>query len=170
MYNLIPSIEEKRLLKLHNNPLHPVCQMKELIQHYFVGYACFDNLPEAVSTKDNFDDLLFPPDHPARSMNDTYYLDEDTVLRSHTSAHQNELLKRGETQFLATGEVYRKDTIDKSHYPVFHQMEGIKILPPGADALEDLKVTLTGLIQSCFPVKNTGSWKITSLIPLPLCR
>ena len=154
MYNLTPSIEEKRLLKLHNNPGHPVCQMKELIQHYFAGYTCFDNLPEVVSTKDNFDDLLFPPGHPARSINDTYYLDEDIVLRSHTSAHQNELLRRGETRFLATGEVYRKDTIDKSHYPVFHQMEGIKILLRGGDALKDLKVTLTGLIQYLFPGKE----------------
>lgn len=55
----------------------------------------------------NFDEVLVPADHVSRSPNDTYYVDPDTVLRCHTSAHQAEMLRRGETAFLVTGDVYR---------------------------------------------------------------
>lgn len=55
----------------------------------------------------NFDDVLVPADHVSRSPNDTYYVDDKTVLRCHTSAHQLELLQRGERAFLITGDVYR---------------------------------------------------------------
>ena len=72
----------------------------------------------------NFDEVLVPGDHVSRSPNDTYYVDPDTVLRCHTSAHQAETLRRGQGAFLITGDVYRRDSIDQSHYPVFHQMEG----------------------------------------------
>lgn len=156
MNNIGPSINEKRKSKLHNNPAHPVCQFKKHVQHYpgFKGFELFDDLDEVVTVRDNFDDLLIPADHPGRSMNDTYYVDETHVLRSHTSAHQNELLRQGHTCFLATGDVYRKDTIDKTHYPVFHQMEGVKIMHNGDDALTDLKDTLTGLIEYLYPGKE----------------
>lgn len=70
----------------------------------------------------NFDDVLVPEDHVSRSYNDTYYVDPQTVLRCHTSAHQAELLKNGNTHFLVTGDVYRRDSIDSTHYPVFHQV------------------------------------------------
>ncbi len=149
--NITKSIEGKRKLKLHNNPNHPVCMFKKHVQQYFDGYEIFDNLDEVVSVKDNFDDLLIPVDHPGRSLNDTYYLDDEHVLRSHTSAHQKQLLKQGHKQFLATGDVYRKDTIDRTHYPVFHQMEGVKILQNGEDALTDSKTTLGGLIEYLYP-------------------
>ena len=49
------------------------------------------------------------------------------VLRTHTSAHQTELLRRGINMFLVCGDVYRRDEIDRSHYPVFHQMEGVRV-------------------------------------------
>lgn len=151
MNTIPPSIQQKRGHKLHLNPAHPVYKMKEYIQHWFRGYEVFDTLSEVVTVKDNFDDLLFPADHPARSMNDTYYLDKEHVLRTHTSAHQNELLRLGQKQFLVTGDVYRKDTIDRRHYPVFHQMEGVKVLREGIDALSDLKHTLSGLMEYLFP-------------------
>ena len=70
----------------------------------------------------NFDDVLVPADHVSRSYNDTYYVDSQTVLRCHTSAHQAELLRDGHTHFLVTGDVYRRDSIDSTHYPVFHQV------------------------------------------------
>lgn len=70
----------------------------------------------------NFDDVLVPADHVSRSYNDTYYVDAQTVLRCHTSAHQAELLRDGRTHFLVTGDVYRRDSIDSTHYPVFHQV------------------------------------------------
>lgn len=70
----------------------------------------------------NFDDVLVPADHVSRSYNDTYYVDSQTVFRCHTSAHQAELLREGHTHFLVTGDVYRRDSIDSTHYPVFHQV------------------------------------------------
>lgn len=154
MNNITDTINAKRLLKLHNNSKHPVGQLKHLVQDYFSDFSCFDDLSEVVSIKQNFDDLLMPADHPARSANDTYYLDNTTVLRTHTSAHQHELLERGETKFLVTGDVYRKDTIDKTHYPVFHQMEAVKVLPNSANAFNDLIITLEGLVNHLFPKKE----------------
>lgn len=52
------------------------------------------------------------------------------MCRCHTSAHQAELLSRGEKAFLVTGDVYRRDSVDSTHYPVFHQMEGFRIFTP----------------------------------------
>jgi phenylalanyl-tRNA synthetase alpha chain len=92
-------------------------------------FTVFDNISPIVSTTDCFDMLRIPPDHVSRKMSDTYYVNRDTVLRPHTSAHQVELLQRGLDRFLVTGDVYRRDEIDKSHYPVFHQMEGVKMFP-----------------------------------------
>lgn len=154
MNNISTNIEEKRKQKLHNNKMHPICQLKEKIQLFFTDFEIFDELSEIVSVEDNFDSLLIPLEHPARSLNDTYYLSEHKLLRTHTSAHQNNLLKNGHTQFLVTGDVYRKDTIDRTHYPVFHQMEGVKILDKGCDAMADLKRNLSGLIEYLYPGKE----------------
>ena len=80
-----------------------------------------------VTIKQNFDDLLFTKDHPGRNRTDTYYIDQDHVLRTHTSAHQSEALSSLSSQgYLLTADVYRRDEIDPTHYPVFHQMEGIR--------------------------------------------
>ncbi|MND85568.1 Phenylalanine--tRNA ligase alpha subunit [compost metagenome] len=154
MNNIPKTINEKRSLKLHQNKLHTVCQLKEKIQCYFHDFTPFDDLNEVVSIKGNFDELLMPQDHPARSTNDTYYVDSAHVLRTQTSAHQNELLRGGYKRFIVTGDVYRKDTIDRTHYPVFHQMEVVKVLPKGSDALSDLKSTLSGLIAYLYPGKD----------------
>ncbi|MGE8553465.1 MAG: hypothetical protein ACN6OB_05935 [Chryseobacterium jejuense] len=154
MNNISKTIHEKRGRKLHNDPKHPISQLKQKIQHFFKDFAVFDNLNEVVSIRDNFDDLLIPLDHPARSTNDTYYIDDNNVLRTQTSAHQNTMLRAGSRQFIVTGDVYRKDTIDKTHYPVFHQMEGVKIMPKGSDALADLKLTLEKLIEYLYPGKE----------------
>lgn len=82
------------------------------------------------------------------------------VLRCHTSAHQAELLRKGETSFLLTGDVYRRDSIDASHYPVFHQMEGLYVLSDeeiaasgksGTElAAQELQHVLSGLTKHLF--------------------
>jgi phenylalanyl-tRNA synthetase alpha chain len=77
-----------------------------------------------VSAESNFDDLGIAPDHPGRSPTDTYYINRQTCLRTHTSAHEVEFFKAGKTRWLLTADVYRRDEIDASHYPIFHQMEG----------------------------------------------
>ena len=150
MNNLTPSIQQKRLQKLHNQPRHPICMLKKEIQAYLSDFECYDHLSEVVSLQENFDDLRIAPNHPSRRISDTYYIDEGHVLRTHTSAHQTTLLRQGVRQFLATGEVYRKDTIDRYHYPVFHQMEAIRIVNHD-QPLEDLIQTLSGLIEHVLP-------------------
>jgi len=164
--NVPKSVEAKVGRQLHNQENHPIEIVKKQIHSYFsrlnteaqgdandahYKFKMFDHLPPVVSTTDNFDLLLIPPTHPSRNKTDTYYLTEQTVLRTHTSAHQNELLLSGEECFLVTGDVYRKDEIDRSHYPVFHQMEGVCLTPQGTDPKEDLLKVLNGLIEHLFP-------------------
>lgn len=157
--NISPSIESKLNKKLHLNPSHPIGIIKDLVHGYFDSmerkFEKYDNFNPIVTVENNFDRLLIPVSHPARSKSDTYYVDENNVLRTHTSAHQNELLSRGITQFLVTGDVYRKDEIDSTHYPVFHQMEGVWIdmqeTMTETEIGEDLIKTLKGLCNHLFP-------------------
>ena len=147
---------------LHLQPGHPLHIIKRTIEMHFEAqpgepYAFFDSLPPQVSVEANFDELLIPPDHVSRAPTDTFYLDEGTVLRTHTSAHQNELMRAGQRAFLCSGDVYRRDTVDRSHYPVFHQTEGLKIFeewgngPDAQDRVEeDMKRTLDGLARALF--------------------
>lgn len=93
----------------------------------FKVYQDFDPL---VKTEDCFDKLFIPKDHISRSPTDTFYTDIETCLRPHTSVHQIPLMKMpGNDAFLCVGDVYRKDTVDRTHYPAFHQMEGVRIYP-----------------------------------------
>jgi phenylalanyl-tRNA synthetase alpha chain len=74
-----------------------------------------------------FFSLLVPKTHVSRSKHDCYYVNKNYLLRSHTSAHQSELIKSGLNSFLVIGDVYRRDEIDSTHYPVFHQCEGVRL-------------------------------------------
>jgi phenylalanyl-tRNA synthetase alpha chain len=150
--NISPSIKTKIGKDLHNLKNHPIEILKRKIHSYFGDeFEKYDSMNPVVSAVQNFDELLIPSDHPARSVNDTYYVDDTHVLRTHTSAHQNDILKSGVKKFLATGDVYRKDDIDSRHYPVFHQMEGVCIMEDGQDAETELKKSLEGLINTLFP-------------------
>lgn len=150
--NITDGIRQRMGKGLHNKTNHPLEIIKRKIYNYFgESYKKFDNLDPIVKVEENFDKLLIPKDHPARSKSDTYYVDSDNVLRTHTSAHQNELLSKGNAKFLVTGDVYRKDEIDSSHYPVFHQMEGVCMVEDDKDAKEELIKTLDGLVAHLFP-------------------
>jgi phenylalanyl-tRNA synthetase alpha chain len=154
--NIKPSIEQKMGRNLHNQKNHPIEIIKKLIYKYFdslenYNFKKYDTLSPIVSTSDNFDKLLIPKDHPCRKRSDTYYVNNDTVLRTQTSAHQNELFAQGVTSYLVAGDVYRKDEIDKSHYPVFHQMEGVSVVSNGVDVEEELFRVLDGLVEFLFP-------------------
>ena len=139
---------------------HPLNIIKGTIERHFNSadepsrqFKVFDDLDPAVPVKHCFDDLLIPPDHVSRSPSDTYYLDDSTCLRTHTSAHQSTLIKSGVQRFLCTGDVYRRDEIDKCHYPIFHQMEGVKMFPPDTPRQlieDDLKESLSGMAASLF--------------------
>ena len=81
-----------------------------------------------MTVNQNFNSLEFPIDHPGRSKTDTYYINAETVLRTHTSAHQVDIFRRNESPgYTVTADVYRRDAIDRSHYPIFHQMEGARV-------------------------------------------
>jgi phenylalanyl-tRNA synthetase alpha chain len=154
-YSNIPDFILQKIGKnLHNKIDHPIEIIKQHIYKYFDSlsdykFPKFDTINPIVSVADNFDKLLIPKDHPARRKTDTYYVNENTVLRTHTSAHQAELLKQKYTCFLVTGDVYRKDEIDQFHYPVFHQMEGVA--QTTKDPAKELIKVLSGLIEYLFP-------------------
>ncbi len=94
-------------------------------------------LPEIVSVKDNFDLLNSPQDHPSRKETDTYYVNPEYILRTQTTVMWpfylrreevvKELQETGEVGLLAYGKVYRKDEIDRNHFPVFHQVDGLYV-------------------------------------------
>lgn len=111
--------------QLHLEDNHPLGITRQLIESRFPGFKTYKSLFPVVTTEQNFDSLGFPPDHPGRSRTDTYYLNKNTVLRTHTSAHQADIFRANESDgFLISADVYRRDAVDRSHYPVFHQMEG----------------------------------------------
>lgn len=114
--------------------LHLVTQLREELEDVFVGmgYEIADG-PEAETEWYNFTALNVPRDHPARSMQDSFYLatgdHESFLLRTQTSPVQIRLLERGVLPLyaVAPGRVYRRDTADARHLPVFHQIEGIVV-------------------------------------------
>jgi phenylalanyl-tRNA synthetase alpha chain len=128
------------------------------------GLKGFDDIkiPEVVPADVNFDLFNYPPDHPARSKSDTYYVDDKNVLRTQTtvswyyyltSDFGKEKVKNNETiGVLSYGKVYRKDEIDRSHMNVFHQIDGWYIIPKekGIINVEHLKDILVEIVQSVF--------------------
>ncbi|XP_078395694.1 phenylalanine--tRNA ligase, mitochondrial isoform X3 [Cetorhinus maximus] len=135
--NVTPKILSKVGKNLQNQRNHPLWLIKERIKdHFYTHYlsrnrnplfSVYDNLSPVVTTEQNFDSLLIPPAHASRRKGDNFYLNQTNMLRAHTSAHQHDLIRAGLNAFLVVGDVYRRDEIDNSHYPVFHQMEGVRL-------------------------------------------
>lgn len=166
--NVPPHIAALIGRNLHQREKHPLYIIRKRIEGYFdeleESYEIFDGEDPVVTTTQCFDDLLIPPEHPGRQKSDTYYVTADTVLRTHTSAHQSEHLRAGHERFLCTGDVYRRDEIDSSHFPAFHQMEGVKLMDGEKtmsrdewleskeckEVADDLKKTLEGLVDAVF--------------------
>ena len=97
----------------------------------------------------NFEALNIPKDHPARDMQDTFYISEDVVLRTHTSPIQVRVMEAQPppVSVIAPGKVYRRDS-DVSHTPMFHQVEGL--LVDKDISFGDLKGTLTNFVHQMF--------------------
>lgn len=136
---------------LHLQKGHPLNMVSQRVIDYFYNsfrntrgnpqFSVWNNLSPVVSIEQNFDSLLIPPDHVSRSKSDCYYLNQQYLLRAHMTAHQSELMKSGLDNFLMLGDVYRRDEIDSTHYPVFHQVDGVRLrsrteLFPNDDSLE----------------------------------
>lgn len=135
--NVRPKILEKVGKNLHLKKGHPLNLLKTRIEkHFYENYfnrwrnplfSVYDNISPVVTLEQNFDSLLVPEDHISRSLSDSYYINTKYMLRAHTSAHEHDLIKSGLDAFLIFGDVYRRDHVDASHYPVFHQVEGARL-------------------------------------------
>lgn len=109
--------------------IHPLTTVNEMIEDFFMkmGYTVEEG-PEVEQDYYNFECLNLPKDHPARDMQDSFYITENFLLRTHTSPVQARTMQRHEPnspiRMIAPGKVYRWD-YDATHSPVFHQMEGL---------------------------------------------
>ncbi|KAL6438316.1 hypothetical protein ACFW04_004464 [Cataglyphis niger] len=135
--NVTPSIIAKLERNLHVKQYHPLSLLRQRIVNYFYGqfrgksgtpsFSIYDNICPIVTVAQNFDSLLVPKDHPSRKKTDCYFINQDTLLRAHMTAHQAELISMGLNNFLVIGDVYRRDEIDSTHYPVFHQIDAVRL-------------------------------------------
>lgn len=157
--NVSNSIAHTLSRKLHLQPSHPIGILRHIIESRFPSksYTRYSDLSPVVTVQQNFDSLGFPLDHPGRSRTDTYYVNRDTVLRTHTSAHQAETFRTCPTPgFLISADVYRRDTIDRSHYPSFHQMEGAMVWTRNKDDIaSEIEAEASELPKSDLLVEDT---------------
>src|SRR5205809_4396071 len=110
--------------------LHPVTQIQQEIEDLFVsmGFTVLDG-PEVESEYYNFDALNIPADHPARDMQDTFWLNDGRLLRTHTSPVQIRGLERlgPPLKMIAPGRAFRNEEVDASHEHTFYQVEGMMV-------------------------------------------
>ena len=144
------TIPGKQLRQGHKHPMYSVL---DEIKDIFIGMG-FEILdgPEVELADYNFTRLNTPEDHPAREWSDTFYLTEDSsvLLRTQTSNMQIRAMETRELpiRVMAPGRVYRKDEVDATHSPMFHQIEGI-VVDKGV-TMGDLKGTLNAVIRKIY--------------------
>lgn len=130
--------------------LHPTLRVIDDVVDFFVGlgYRVAEG-PEVETDYYNFTALNIPPGHPARGMQDTFFLDEGLVLRTHTSPVQIRTMLSQEppVYVVCPGRVYRRDS-DPTHTPMFHQIEGLAV--DRGLTLAHLKGTLTAMARHAF--------------------
>ncbi len=140
--------------KIELGKLHPVTETFEVVEDIFIKMG-FDvaSGPEIESEYHNFDALNIPKTHPSRDLQDTFYINEETVLRTHTSPVQIRYMRETKPPFrmVCPGKVYRVD-YDVSHTPMFHQIEGLMV---GENiSFANLKAMLTEFVKKIFGDKN----------------
>jgi len=161
--------DAKRLIRFLNMPdlsrdkTSPLYELVERILN-IKRFSSFYKIkvPEIVSAHESFDLFNFPKDHPARSASDTYYVDDEKILRTHTTIMWRYWLLEPEIQkrikmkegigALSYGKVYRKDELDRNHMNVFHQMDGWYLSPKEKEVItiDDLKEVLIEIAQIIF--------------------
>ncbi len=141
---------------------HPLITTTEEIVDLFcgLGYRVVEG-PEVETDHYNFTALNIPPDHPARDMQDTFYLKDNLLLRTHTSPVQIRQLEQTPppVRIVAPGRVYRRDAVDATHSPVFHQVEVLAI-DEGLD-FSHLRGTVMAFLKAFFgdlPVRFRASY------------
>lgn len=132
--NLTPRLIEHATKKLYKQPNNPLYLISQRIRHFFqvreqdgYRYDEFSYDSPVVSVEDNFDSLLVPKNHVSRSKSDTYYVNSNYLFRSHTSAHQTDCLRKNSLAFISIADCFRRDQIDRSHFPAFHQCEVFRL-------------------------------------------
>jgi phenylalanyl-tRNA synthetase alpha chain len=133
--------------------LHPLTIVQQAIERYFIGMGYLvKEGPEVERDFYNFERANIPQDHPARDMQDTFYINTEWLLRTHTTAIQTRMLEdyAGTTpvKVICPGKVYRKDDDDATHSHQFTQMEGLVV--GHHISMADLKGTLEGLAKAMF--------------------
>ena len=115
--------------------------------------------PEIEFDKYNFEMLNIPKDHPARDMQDTFYVTDDIVLRTHTSPVQIRTMlgHQPPIRVICPGRVYRTDDVDATHSPVFNQIEGL-VIDKGI-TFADLKGTLNTFLRQLYGEQTKTKWK-----------
>lgn len=137
--------------RLSGGHLHPITLLRQKIEDIFVsmGYEIEDG-PEIETHFYNFDALNIPENHPARSPQDTFYITDHLALRSQTSTMQIHAMqkRRPPLRVAAPGRVFRRDTPDATHNPMFYQVEGL--LVDRGITLGDLKGTVEEFVRRLF--------------------
>lgn len=130
---------------------HPLTQVYHEVRDIFVsmGFDVFHG-PEVELDEYNFEKLNIPRDHPARDAQDTFYLSDDVLLRTHTSPAQVRMMlnEKPPIRMIAPGRVYRCDEVDATHSPVFMQLEGLVV--DRKIRFSDLKGTLNTFLRSYY--------------------
>ena len=130
--------------------LHPITLVKNLLIDAFssLGFQIYEG-PEIETDKNNFQMLNIPEDHPARDMQDTFYITESILLRTHTSPGQVHVMTSTQPpiKVMCPGRVYRSDD-DATHSPIFHQIEGLVV--DKNISLCDLKGSLEEILKHVF--------------------
>ncbi len=131
--------------------LHLITQIRREVEDVFLGlgYEVVDGR-EVETTRYNFDALNLPPWHPTRSPRASLFLTDETVLRTETSPSQIRTMEERDppVYMITTGRVYRRDTVDATHTPIFHQVEGLAV--DEGITLADLKGTLLHFMRALF--------------------
>jgi len=140
---------------IRSGRVHPVIQIRREICDIFAsfGFSVVEG-PEVELDYYNFEALNIPKDHPARDMQDTFYIEDNIVLRTHTSPVQVRIMEKVKppVRILCPGRVYRPDS-DVSHTPMFHQIEGL--LVDRGVSFTDLKGILTAFLKKVFGDNTT---------------
>jgi len=131
--------------------LHPITRLRQEIELIFVslGFTVFD-LPEVEQDYYNFEALNMPKNHPARDAQDTFYFDENLLLRTHCSSVQVHAMQsmKPPIRAVSTGKVYRRDPSDATHSPMFHQVD-VLVVDEGI-TMGDLKGMLEVFLKRVF--------------------
>jgi len=133
---------------------HPVVLFQQKIENIFIAMGfSIEEGPEIETDYYNFEALNFPPHHPARDDWDTLYISDDLLLRTHTSPVQIRAMERRKPpiRIIVPGKVYRRETPDPTHLPMFYQVEGLAV--DKGITFADLKGTLEHFLKTLFSEK-----------------